>query len=317
MCISFAVALCLSACVTSSDSDLTLERALSERIAVSVPMEITEKGLIVIKDVTIDDRPLKMIVDTGATHSAIFQTTFEQLAVEHSSDSETMVHGMIESKSHRVVKVSSFEVGSLKYLNKPMVVLDDRNPKFFKSDIYDGLIGMDILSQYQLYISPEMQELRFIPNSNPVLVPPSWPQIELIKNPFQDDSRSLHFLKIRVDGRNTPALLDTGSEFNSLNWAAASYVQFRAVRRKLRKAWELQGAVGVFRPRAHAKLGNIRSGQVFWDEKDFLVLDYESLEVLGFDDEPFIIAGMNLFANESIFIDFNRDILAVDRNRSQ
>jgi len=34
-------------------------------------------------------------------------------------------------------------------------------------------------------------------------------------------------------------------------------------------------------------------------------MEFDSLEVLGVNDQPFIIAGMNLFADISFYMDFN------------
>jgi len=74
----------------------------------------------------------------------------------------------------------------------------------------------------------------------------------------------------------------------------------------------MQGAVGVFKPRTKVRLESFRGGQKFWSNKDFIILDFESLDILGVADQPFIIAGMNLFAGEAIFIDFERNFLAIE-----
>ena len=74
----------------------------------------------------------------------------------------------------------------------------------------------------------------------------------------------------------------------------------------------MQGAVGVFKPQTKIRLRHFRGGQKFWEDKDFIVMDFESLDILGVADQPFIIAGMNLFAGETIFIDFERNFLAIE-----
>ena len=121
----------------------------------------------------------------------------------------------------------------------------------------------------------------------------------------------MHFIELRVDGRKTPALLDTGSEFNAMNWNSASYTQAKHLRRKLRKDWALQGANGTFDPVAKANLKLIRSGQKFWEDKDFIIMDFKSLDILGAEDDPFIIVGMNLLAEETVVLDFENNIMAI------
>jgi len=197
-----------------------------------------------------------------------------------------------------------------------MVILDDREANFRKIETFEGLIGMDFLSKYQIYMSPTQNELRFIPNETPVAVSNFWPRIFLKENPFQRDDRALHFMDIRIGGRKVAAMLDTGAEFSVMNWPAASYSQIKHLRKKLREEWLLQGAVGIFRPTTKIRLEGIRGGQIFWTKKEFVVLDFESLDILGIENQPFIIAGMNLFANEALFIDFERNFLSLVPDRS-
>ena len=305
------VAAFLNACVTPSETSYTLAQAVNENTAISIPMRISENGLIVLEGSRIDGHQLDMVMDTGATQSAIFRTAFQRLNLDLTTESDTLVHGMIKSRFHEVVQIPKLDIGPLEFLNKSMVVLDDREPGLRRTNSYDGLIGMDVLSNYQIYISPAKNELRFIPNQRTVDVSPLWRSIVLKENPFQPDGRELHFLDIRVGGQITHALFDTGAEFSVMNWKAARYSQVRHLRKKMREAWELQGAVGIFNPTTTVKLGSIRSGQVFWEDKNFVVLDFTSLDVLGIEDKPFIIAGMNLFEGESFFVDFDRNFIAV------
>jgi len=218
---------------------------------------------------------------------------------------------MIESQNRRIVTLQQMALGPLQYTQKSVIVLDDLKSGLGETETYDGLIGMDILSDYSLIISPSYQELKLMPKEQEIYVPSYWSRIELTQNPFQADGRNLHFLQLRIAGRRTPALLDTGSEFSLLNWSAARFSQVKSIRRRLEKDWQMQGAVGVFKPQAKIRLEYFRGGQKFWADKDFIVMDFESLDILGVADQPFIIAGMNLLAGETIFIDFERNFPAI------
>lgn len=303
---------CLSACATLPVEPLTIEDALNSDVAISVPIKITEKGLIVIKGVSVEGQSLDMVLDTGATQSAIFESALRRLNIESTSERRTMVHGMLQSAERRVLSIDELEIGSLSFLNKNMVILNDHQLDDRTKPIHDGLIGMDILAGYKLYISPEAGELRLIPNITLISIPYSWQRIELVSNPFQDDNRTLNFMYIRIAGRNTPTLLDTGAEFSAMNWPAASFSQAKAIRRRLRENWELQGAIGLFKPIAKLKIERLRGGQMFWEHKDFIVMDLESLNVLGIAEQPFMIAGMNLFREETFLIDFENNFVAIE-----
>jgi len=314
--ICLLIAVTLSACVSIEEKDFTLESALLDKRAITIPMRIAENGLIILEGVKINDQKLDMVMDTGATQSAIFRSALNRANINVSSENDTMVHGMTQSQFRRVVTIPKLEIGPLSFSNKPMVDLDNREPDIRVMDSYDGLIGMDILSSYQIYVSPTKNELWFISNDFPVTMSPSWSRLFLNSNPFQTDDRALHFLEIRMAGKNTPALLDTGAEFSAMNWTAANYPQVRRIRKKLREKWELQGAVGQFEPTTKVKLESLRSGQIFWKHKEFVILEFDSLNVLGVHQQPFIIAGMNLFGEDAIFIDFERNFLAIVPDKS-
>ena len=85
--------------------------------------------------------------------------------------------------------------------------------------------------------------------------------------------------------------MDTGAQFNMMNWNINRFPKLRTIKRKLRRNWVLQGAVGSFKPVSRIKAENARAGQKFWPESEFLVFDFESLNVLGIDGKPFVIAG--------------------------
>jgi len=111
--------------------------------------------------------------------------------------------------------------------------------------------------------------------------------------------------------------MDTGAEFSVMNWNSAQYSELKSIKRRLRKEWELQGAIGTFQPISKVTLGRFRSGQKFWDHKDFLVMNFSSLDVLGVSDDPFVIVGMNLFKDDAFFIDFERNFMFIAAHSSK
>ena len=309
--LGIVAALLLAGCASVPDTPLTLEEAIEKDLAITLPLRVSEKGLLIVEGVQVGGKPLKFVLDTGATQSAIFQRSVERLDLNLESKEETMVHGMIDSQRRQVTTLPSLKMGTIELQQKPVVILDNRKSNLSKFEKYDGLIGMDILNDYQLLISPAKSQLKLIPNKQEIYVPSYWSRIELFPNPFQMDNRTLHFMYMRIGGRRTVALIDTGSEFSLMNWSAARFAQVKSIRRKLRQQWEMEGAVGVFRPTATIKLERFRGGQKFWIYEDFIVMDFDSLDVLGVGEEPFIIAGMSLFGDETLFIDFQRNFLAI------
>jgi len=94
-----------------------------------------------------------------------------------------------------------------------------------------------------------------------------------------------------------------------MNWNTQRFPRLRAVKKRLRQNWEIQGAVGTFKPVTKILSKNARTGQKFWGDHEFLVLDFESLNVLGIDGKPFVIAGIPLFSEAAVLLDFENDKL--------
>jgi len=301
----------LTACATPVSTPTGLDEALKGRHAVPLKMQTNPAGLIIIEDIKIGDKSYRFALDTGATHSAIFEESLQLSAAKFEEARNKLVYGMISSQTRRIAKIPKFELGSIQLLQKPLIILPDREFNFGANEPFDGLIGMDILADYQIYVSPKTSEFILIANEFPVIAPYHWDRIELTENPFRDDQRDLHFMEVRLAGENIAALIDTGAEFSVMNWNSAQYAELKSIKKRLRKEWELQGAIGTFEPSTKVTLERFRSGQKFWKFKEFVVMNFDSLNVLGLSDDPFAIVGMNLFKDESFFIDFDRNYMAV------
>jgi len=175
---------------------------------------------------------------------------------------------------------------------------------------------MDVLERYSLSVNYEREEIAFIPNGKiAVAVPASWVKLNLATLPDSVDEHPLHFINIRVAGRKTPMLVDTGSEFSAMNWEAARFAQMKWAKRRLRKNWELEGAVGKFSPTTVMKLSYLASGKKKWYNKTFIVMDFNIAEEIGLKDEAMALGGMNLYGEGNFIIDFERDILAFQKRK--
>ena len=309
----------LAGCVTRVPEPLHLDGILVDGIlahtdVIELKMRQSAKGLILLDDIKIGGKPFIFLLDTGATRSAVFENVVNALPDSKASTGQTLVHGMAHSGERGSLVVPLLELGTKKLPEQKLLILSERISTFGQGEAFDGLIGLDILSKYKIYVSPSEGVVRLIPSRLPVTYPVDWDKIELTKNPYQDDHYELRFMMIRLAGQLMPALLDTGAEFSVMNWHGAKYSQAKFIRRQLKKEWESQGAIGKFEPVAKVTFTQIRGGQKFWQDKDFLVMDFKSLDVLGVSDVPFAIVGMDLFAEGVVLIDFQRNFVAMGPN---
>ncbi|MGB0907746.1 MAG: retropepsin-like aspartic protease [Maricaulaceae bacterium] len=313
--ISHVLILCLSmallACATPPETPSSggpLGDLVVSRGAISLPLIPHDNGLLVIEATYPEGSRGHYVLDTGATRSAIFKRTQKRLGLADEISRTVRVYGMFKSGVRALTIIPSLKLGQKRFENELVAVLDDPDDMAETIQKYDGLIGMDILSRYRVFVDNDAERVTFLPLSmGAISVPPSWRVIQLTANPFLEEDRLLHFMQIRVGDRATQALLDTGSEYSMINWNTARIPQLRRLRKRLRDAWELAGAIGAFEPISRVRVERFRAGQKYWDSHDFIVLDFETLTVLGIQDQPFVIAGADLLAKDSYLMDFENN----------
>ncbi len=270
------------------------------------------------KDIEIEGKPMALLLDTGATRSSLFKSTVAGLNQKVVYDGGINIHGITDiGKGDRIV-IPEMRMGKLDFQNQVMVVLEDREITDNQpvNDIkYDGLIGMDVLKDYHLLISKQNKTLSLIPRSLSVSIPASWLRTSLYPNPYIEDERHLHFLPLSFSNQTIPALFDTGADINIMNWNEARYPALKETRKKLLEDWEFQGAIGLFQPKAKTQIINLLSEQISWRRKDFIIMELDNLAVLGVGESPFAVAGIKLFDQDEVFVNFDADILAVKPKR--
>lgn len=303
----------LAGCATTepgAPASKSLVETLQDDKIIALPYKSYGKGVYMIAMSGADGKSMNFAVDTGATQSALYESTVRRMKLYARDGAQVKVHGMTQYGARPVIDVPELSLGHKKYTNFRMAILQDRTDPVDKTQQPVGLIGMDILSDYRLFVDAENKIFNLIPKSLPApKVPASWPTVQLIKNPYKIDDHDLHFLQIRLGNHLFPALLDTGSEDNLMNWNVEKFPQLRRARKRLREKWVIEGAVGSFDPHYMITTKNMRSGQKYWDDSQFIVMDFQGLDILGVTDKPFLIAGSALLSKETYYVDFAEDVI--------
>jgi len=306
--------ICVSCSTTLQFDEMHPEVFLKQSDIINLPFKLSENGLILVPTYVDEGQPVLMIIDTGATRSAIYEPLYQRLGLEHTNEI-VQIHGMVESGLRPELILPFMVLDHHKIDNVTVAVLEKFKHKSESLEEIGGLIGLDVLDGFYLYFDHERQVLSLIPTKYPPpILPNSWARVVLTSNPYKDDGRPLKYFDVRVTGQLVPALFDTGSEFNLINWTAIKHPLLSVSRKKLRDEWELGGAIGTFEPTLKVKLAGLRSGQKFWNNQGFLVLNFESLEVLGVKDDPFLIAGADMFTKSTFWLDLEAGEIAIKPN---
>jgi predicted aspartyl protease len=305
-------------CSTLPQNQISLIEALDTPDVLTFPFSKDDNGLILLDDVLVGDQKLRLLLDTGATRSAIFERNMKALDLADAPRRTVNVYGLAGKAERDLITVPVVTLGQTKFLNLDFVVLPDRAKAsvFRQGDVkMDGIMGMDILGDYSLYVSRHNATITFIPKETDVRLPRSLLKVELVTNPFVEEDRGLHFFQTEILGENVTTLLDTGAEINVMNWNDVKSRDLRKWYKRTRETWEVAGAVGTFDPKLRIRMDSLGSGPVTWYNKDFIVMDIPSLEILGIGEDSFMVVGFNLLNHEEVFIDFERNVLALKARR--
>ena len=304
-----AAALCLSACATGPK---TLEEAVVSDDAIRVPLSASPDGLLIATVVLNDGSARPFLIDTGATRTVMFQSVVDELELEGLR--HLRVHGMVGSEVRGTATLDSLSLAQETLEDLEVIVLPDRPYDAEDPLVADGILGMDVLGNYRLYVGPARDELVLLGLDQPAPVMPlNWARVDLEPNPFGRETKGLRFLHMRVNGRMAPALLDTGSDVSVMTYEFANWPEVRQARRRMKEQFELAGAVEVFNPRVEVRGVDMRAGSRVWYDEDIIIKSLDSLEVMGVAGQPFMIAGANLLDDGMFYLDFSENVLRLPK----
>lgn len=306
-----------TACQSVADLEVAdVENFLDGNDVINLPITFTEQGLIAVSTQLDEATPVFMIVDTGATQSAIYKNIARRLGLKETSD-KVNVTGLVTSGDRPEVTLPFIGLDSRRLENVKVAVLETFTQETVPAVKIGGIIGLDILEKYYVFFDHERQILSLIPyHYSFAELPTTWSRINLTPNPYIEDGRPLKYFNIRFIGQIVPALFDTGSEFNIMNWPAIKHPQAWDMRESLRKDWKLKGSIGKFEPKILIKTKSLRSRQKFWRNRNFLVFGLESLNILGIDGQPLIIAGADMFTDSTFWLDLKAGELVIKPRNS-
>lgn len=269
---------------------------------IEMPYTISEFGLMSVEARVNGAAPMRFLIDTGATRSVLSRASAQTLGLTVDPAKTTIVHGIFESQRRPLVRIESLEIAGLRLDDMDVVILDDDD-----SGTPENLIGVDILGQFVMEVDSRARRLRLHAAESFSAEPyRNWTAIDLKTNPYQSQEYGLYFAEAVIDGEPVPAIIDLGSAFSALNWEGARSGRLIRLRNRMKDKWQLSGANGEFNPIVVARYDFIRIESYRWLNQKLAVADLESLDILGANGRPLMLAGAPLFRNRDYVIDFSR-----------
>ena len=286
------LALLVSGCAT----ELVLEK--DGALAV-IPREgRTSTHLLV--DVTVNGTgPFRLALDTAASISVLFDSAAQTAGVEKIPGTRVIIQGMTGSGSYPAARAERITVGEIDWSAPLLAVLPDSSPI---SRRMDGLLGTDFLGQYAVAYFADDRLVRLYPKER-VAGPGfrGWISIPLYEMRVPRSDATLLVFSMTILGEPIPSILDLGADASLMNHRAARAMDIH-VRRRASSG--VTGATGPTIYTTELIFWEILAGDHIWRRRNFLVAEFPVFEALNLDKRPAAIAGIDMFRDHDIVIDF-------------
>lgn len=246
------------------------------------PLEIRGDRLLV--TVRIDGKPRVMVLDTGASITAISTRTARELGIQ--SATTMSINGDIQAG---VGLVRSLSIGLADHRNVEVAIVDLPNARN-SSVPFDGILGLDILTRHDLVLDFRDRTIALYP-PGAIVENSLWPG--MAKVALERDSRGLMRLDVKIDDHPPiRALLDLGAPITVINRASAKLL-------------------GVSRPMF--QVASMTVGNVELARRTLLVRDLPVFERAGLADQPAILLGSDVFEDRALLIGYRDRIAMLSR----
>jgi clan AA aspartic protease (TIGR02281 family) len=196
--------LALGACAGGAGGGCGLVPAATLAMAPGVPLPVV--------DVSIDGKPARMVLDTGAQGVFLMPEAAERLGLHQDPLLRSHASGIGGSVEELAVMLDRVQLGTAALEHVPAAVLQQSLRIAGPVEI-DGLLGMSVLDRYDVEIDMNARRAVLYAGRACEAGPPQWQGMQRI------EARSLNgsfVIPVRLDGRDLQALIDTGAQADVL-----------------------------------------------------------------------------------------------------
>ncbi|MEZ5893782.1 MAG: aspartyl protease family protein [Parvularculaceae bacterium] len=260
--------------------------------------------------VTIDgEGPYDFIIDTGATHSLVFENLASQKNFPLSGDPLQRVLGVSSEAMQPTYVVGDIALGPAVLNNAHCVILPDwtvrkRSPH--------GVLGLDFMASYQVVFDAENHEIRlYAATAEPEAQTRGWSKTRLKGNTFDRDFGEMFVVEGRLNRKRTRFLVDLGASGTVINGVAAGKTALLGDKsisvnpmRGATRLNEIKDANDTAVTAQPILLERLMIGRTIWKKQVVVAHNAQIFEELGVQRTPFGLLGTDLLRDRSFVLDF-------------
>lgn len=243
--------------------------------------------------------PLRLVLDTGALHSALTTEAVTKLGVAVDEKRRVLVHGATGSAITPAIPAATLSVGDLQLYTRLLPVV----PHAFGGA--DGLLGTEGMANQRIDID-FLRDRIHISRSRNRRAAPGFSTVR-----FLPDPANLMVVSAQIGGKRVRAIIDTGAHSTIGNAALQQLLQGRRNARQSRDT-EIRGATGAVQMGQMVRIPPLRIGEMVIHDMYVTFADLHLFNNWELGDEPALLIGMDVLGLvESLVIDYRRNELHI------
>lgn len=253
-----------------------------------VPVQIDGKGV------------FRLVLDTGAQHSAVSAETAARIGVEPDHSKRVIVHGTTGSSISPTIKLESLLLGDLMLEPSSIPVV---------AEVFggaDGLLGTEGLQDHRIFMDFRHDNI-VISRSENRWAPAGFGTLRFLPNADQ-----LIAVRARVGNVDVRAIIDTGSQATVGNLALQAALRKQRRHGGVERSDRVQGATGEWQTGEGVTLPLIQLGDMTVRNAHVTFADLRIFHHWKLRDEPTMVIGMDLIGLlDQLVIDYRRRELQI------
>jgi predicted aspartyl protease len=250
--------------------------------------------------------PFRLVLATGASHSALTPRLAEALGMQADPAKSVMLRGATGSVAVPVVPVETLEIGDLLIEPRQLAVIPDALGGA------DGVLGMDELANMRIHIEFRRDRITIMRSKNQR----ASGQFEIIPVKFLHGR--LLVVEASMDGVPVKAIIDTGGETTLGNAALRTALTERRRHAMLEgKLDQVIGSTLDMQVGTRLETPTLRLGSVLVRNPAMTFADFEIFKYWHMTEEPTMLVGMDVLGLlDTLIIDYKRKELQVKLPRT-
>jgi predicted aspartyl protease len=253
-----------------------------------VPVKLSDKGV------------FRLVLDTGAQHSAISGETAARLGVPLDQSPQVIVHGTTGSSISPTIVLDGMFLGDLMLQPAALPVV---------ADVFggaDGLLGTEGLQDQRIFMDFRHDNIT-ISRSENRRAAAGFGTLR-----FLPDSGQLPVVRARVGNVEVRAIIDTGSQVTVGNLALRRALHKQRHYTDVEEQDRVQGATGDWQTGVGVNLSPIHFGAMVVRNAHVTFADLHIFNHWGLGDQPAMVVGMDIIGlADQLVIDYRRGELQI------